>query len=52
MSAEIIADTRRFTLAIKAKGAEAREFGNYLSEHLDRLYEAFQQDSAHSRKEP
>lgn len=52
MSAEIIADTKRFTLAIKAKGAEARAFGDYLSDHLDRLYEAFQRDSTHNRKEP
>ncbi|RWI62990.1 plasmid partitioning protein RepB [Mesorhizobium sp.] len=51
LSADITADAKRFTLAIKAKNSEARAFGDYLSENLDRLYEAFQRDSTQQRKE-
>lgn len=52
LSADITADAKRFTLAIKAKSSEARAFGDYLSENLDRLYEAFRRDSAQLREEP
>lgn len=51
LSADITADARRFTLAIKAKNSEGRAFGDYLSENLDRLYEAFRQDSAQTRED-
>jgi ParB family chromosome partitioning protein len=43
MAAESITDGKKFTLAIKARGPDARAFGNYLTEHLDRLYEEFLQ---------
>jgi len=52
VSADITADAKRFTLAIKAKSSEARAFGDYLSENLDRLYEAFRRDSTQVREEP
>jgi ParB family transcriptional regulator, chromosome partitioning protein len=52
LSADITADAKRFTLAIKAKSSEARAFGDYLSENLDRLYEAFRRDSTQPREEP
>lgn len=41
--AESIADGKKFTLALKARGPDARAFGVYLTEHLDRLYEEFRQ---------
>jgi ParB family chromosome partitioning protein len=37
-------ESKKFTLALKAKSSDARAFGEYLSENLDRLYEAFRQD--------
>ncbi|RWI36132.1 plasmid partitioning protein RepB [Mesorhizobium sp.] len=52
LSADITSDAKRFTLAIKAKSSEARAFGDFLSENLDRLYEAFRQDSTQLREEP
>ncbi|NIJ42818.1 ParB family chromosome partitioning protein [Parvibaculum indicum] len=52
VSADITADAKRFTLAIKAKSSEARAFGDYLSENLDRLYEAFRRDLTQAREEP
>ncbi|RVD57421.1 plasmid partitioning protein RepB [Mesorhizobium sp. M2D.F.Ca.ET.185.01.1.1] len=52
LSADITTDAKRFTLAIKAKSSEARAFGDYLSENLDRLYEAFRRDSTQPREEP
>lgn len=45
LSAEIISDGKRFNLALKARGTEARAFGDYLSENLDRFYEAFRQNA-------
>jgi len=45
LSAEMISDGKRFRLALKAKGAEAQAFGEYLSDNLDRFYEAFRQES-------
>jgi len=41
LSADIATDGKRFTLALKAKGTDARAFGEFLSENLDQLYEAF-----------
>jgi ParB family chromosome partitioning protein len=35
---------RKFTIAIKAKGADATAFGDYLSENLSELYEAFRRE--------
>ena len=34
---------KRFNLVLTAKGAEARAFGEYVSDNLNRLYEAFRQ---------
>ncbi len=45
LSAEISADGKKFTLALKAKTSDARAFGEYLSENLDRLYEAFRREA-------
>lgn len=45
LSAEISADGKKFTLALKAKTSDARAFGEYLSENLDRLYEAFRRET-------
>lgn len=41
--AEVTADGKKFTLALKARGPDARAFGDYLTEHLDRFYEEFRQ---------
>lgn len=43
LAAEAIGDGKKFTLALKARGTDARAFGDYLTEHLDRLYEEFRQ---------
>ncbi|UGA48946.1 plasmid partitioning protein RepB (plasmid) [Bradyrhizobium quebecense] len=45
LSAEISAEGKKFTLALKAKTSDARAFGEYLSENLDRLYEAFRREA-------
>lgn len=45
ISAEVSAEGKKFTLALKAKNSDARAFGEYLSERLDRLYEAFRTDA-------
>lgn len=41
LSAEMLGDGKRFTMAVSSKNADAREFGEFLSENLDQLYEAF-----------
>lgn len=41
IAAEMLAEGRKFTLAIKAKGPDATAFGRYLSDNLDRLYDDF-----------
>lgn len=41
VAAEMLAEGRKFTLAIKAKGPDAKAFGRYLSDNLDRLYDDF-----------
>ena len=52
LAAEAISDGKKFTLALKARGPDARAFGDYLTEHLDRLYEEFrQQDSQQTNGE-
>ena len=43
LTAEAILDGKKFTLALKARGPDARAFGDYLTEHLDRFYEEFRQ---------
>ena len=43
LEAEAISDGKKFTLALKARGPDARAFGDYLTERLDRLYEEFRQ---------
>ena len=43
LAAEAVADGKKFTLALKARGTDARAFGDYLTERLDRLYEEFRQ---------
>lgn len=43
LAAEAISDGKKYTLALKARGADARAFGDYLTEHLDRFYDEFQQ---------
>lgn len=43
LAAEAITDGKKFTLALKARGPDARAFGDYLTEHLDRFYEEFRQ---------
>lgn len=45
LAAETVADGKKFTLALKARGPDARAFGDYLTEHLDRLYEKFRQQN-------
>lgn len=45
LAAETVADGKKFTLALKARGPDARAFGDYLTEHLDRLYEEFRQQN-------
>lgn len=45
LAAETVADGKKFTLALKARGPDARAFGDYLTEHLDRFYEEFRQRS-------
>lgn len=49
LTAEMTTDGKRFILALKAKGTEAKAFGEYLSENLAQLYEAFHQGAATSR---
>jgi ParB family chromosome partitioning protein len=43
LAAEAVSDGKKFTLALKARGPDARSFGDYLTERLDRLYEEFRQ---------
>jgi ParB family chromosome partitioning protein len=49
LSAEMASVGKNFILALKAKSDEATMFGGYLSENLDRIYEAFKQESASNR---
>ena len=44
LAAEITADGKKFTLAMKSRGSDAKAFGEYLSANLVQLYEAFRQD--------
>lgn len=41
LAAEMSAEGKKFTLAIRAKGPDAKAFGGYLSDNLDRLYDDF-----------
>ena len=41
LTAEMKSEDKRFTSTLKAKGKGAKAFGEYLSENLAQLYEAF-----------
>jgi ParB family chromosome partitioning protein len=43
LSAQMLAEGRRYTVTLKARGPDAKAFGEYLSEHLVDLYRAFKQ---------
>lgn len=45
LAAEISSEDKRYSLAIKGKGPEAREFGRYLTEKLGQLYQDFRKES-------
>ncbi len=45
LSAELVAEGKKFTLALKAKSSDARAFGAFLSDNLDRLYEEFRSEA-------
>lgn len=49
LAAEMSSEGKRFTLSLKAKGTDAKAFGDYLSENLAQLYEAFRQGATTSR---
>jgi ParB family chromosome partitioning protein len=49
LAAEMTAEGKRFTLALKARGTDAKAFGEYLSKNLAHLYEAFRQDTRSTR---
>lgn len=44
LAAEMSLEGKKFTLQLKAKGHDARAFGEFLSESLDQLYEAFRRE--------
>lgn len=44
VAAELVASGKKFTIALKAKGTDATAFGDYLSENLSELYEAFRRE--------
>lgn len=46
LSAEMTAEGRRYTMSLKAKGPDAKAFGDYLSERLAHLYQAFRHEKA------
>jgi ParB family chromosome partitioning protein len=50
LTAEMKAEGKRFTLEFRAKGPDASAFGEYLSENLARLYEAFRRDTGSTRQ--
>lgn len=45
LAAETVSEGKKFTLALKARGPDARAFGDYLTERLDQLYEEFRQQN-------
>lgn len=45
LAAEMSSEGKKFTLLLKAKGHDARAFGEFLSENLDQLYEAFRREA-------
>ena len=49
LAAEMTAEGKRFTLALKARGTDAKAFGEYLSKNLAQLYEAFRQETRSTR---
>ncbi|WP_024881649.1 plasmid partitioning protein RepB [Methylosinus sp. LW3] len=44
LAAEMKAEGKRYTVSLKAKGPDAKAFGEYLSERLADLYQAFRQE--------
>lgn len=44
LAAEMKAEGKRYTVSLKAKGPDAKGFGEYLSERLADLYQAFRQE--------
>jgi ParB family chromosome partitioning protein len=48
LSAEMTAEGKRYTMSLKAKGPDAKAFGEYLSERLAHLYQAFRQEKDHN----
>lgn len=52
VKAEMSGGSRSFTLALRAKGKDAYAFGEYLSEQLPRMYEAFRKGPTSSNGDP
>jgi ParB family chromosome partitioning protein len=44
LAAEMKAEGKRYTVSLKAKGSDAKAFGEYLSERLADMYQAFKQE--------
>ncbi|WP_159731324.1 plasmid partitioning protein RepB [Methylosinus sp. Ce-a6] len=44
LAAEMKAEGKRYTVSLKAKGPDAKAFGEYLSERLAEMYQAFRQE--------
>jgi ParB family transcriptional regulator, chromosome partitioning protein len=45
LGAEMKAEGKRYTVSLKAKGSDAKAFGEYLSEQLASLYQGFRQQT-------
>ena len=50
LAAEMTSDGKRFTLALRARGADAKAFGENLSQNLAQFYEAFRQENNSSKE--
>jgi ParB family transcriptional regulator, chromosome partitioning protein len=46
VAGEMTSEGKRFTLALRAKGTDAKAFGEFLSDNLPKLYEAFRQKAS------
>lgn len=51
LSAEMVVEGRKFTLALRAKGTDAKAFGDYLSQHLDEIYGTFRRQDDQRNKD-
>jgi ParB family transcriptional regulator, chromosome partitioning protein len=51
LAAEMRAEGKKYTIALKAKGADAAAFGAYLTENLGKLYEDFRRGNFNPRGE-